>query len=90
MKRLFARDPFLQRVREQAEVTELQEDPQCGSSIEVEREEAQGVDVFADPDANLERSVLKERSPGHETLTGDGPGLVNNGDDRVKEETHHR
>ena len=91
MKRLFARDPFLQRAREDAEGTELQEDPHGGSSLEVEREEAQGVEVFADPEATLERSVLKEGSPGHETLTGDGLGLVNNGEDhRVTEETHDR
>jgi hypothetical protein len=90
MKRLLARDPFLERAREEAEGTELQEDPHGGSSLEVEREEAQGVEVFADPDATLERSALKEGSPGHETLTGAGLGLVNNGDHRVTEETHHR
>ena len=91
MKRLSARDPFLEKAREEAEGTVLQEDPQGGSSLEVEREEAQGVEVFADPDATLDRSVLKEGSPGHETLTGDGLGLVNNGEDhRVTEETHHR
>lgn len=91
MKRRLARDPFLEKAREEAEGTELQEDPHGGSSLEVAREEAQGVDVFADPDATLERSVLKEGSPGHETLTGDGVGLVNNGEDhQVTEETHDR
>jgi hypothetical protein len=91
VKRRLARDPLLERALEEAEGTELQEDPQGGSSLEVEREEAQGVEVFADPDATLDRSVLKEGSPGHETLTGDGLDLVNNGEDhRVIEETHHR
>ena len=91
MKRLFARDPFLQRAREEADGTGLQEVPQGGSSLEVECEEAQGVEVFADPDATLEPSVLKEGSPGHETLTSDGLDLVNNGEDhRDTEETHHR
>jgi putative phosphoribosyl transferase len=85
------RDPYLESAREEAEGTELQEDPYGGSSLEVEREEAQGVEVFADPDATLQRSILREGSPGHETLTGDSVGLARNGEeDRVPEETHHR
>lgn len=43
--------------------------------LEVEREEAQGVEVFEDPDATLAASRLKEGAPGHEMLTGEGVGL---------------
>jgi hypothetical protein len=90
-KRSTPRDPFLEIAREAAEGTELQEDPYGGSSLEVEREEAQGIEVFADPDATLERTVLKEGSPGQETLTGDGVGLVKNGEEhRETEENQHR
>ena len=86
-----ARDPFLETAREAAEGTDLQEDPYGGSSLEVEREEAQGIDVFADPDSTLERAALIEGSPGHETLTGDGVGLVRNGEEhRENEENQHR
>jgi hypothetical protein len=90
MKRPTARDPFLESAREAAEGTELQEDPYGGSSLEVEREEAQGIEVFADPDSTRERTVLVEGSPGHETLTGDGVGLVKNGEEhRETEEDQH-
>lgn len=90
-KRPTAPDPFLETAREAAEGTELQEDPYGGSSLEVEREEAQGIEVFADSDATLERTVLKEGSPGQESLTGDAVGLVKNGEEhRETEENQHR
>lgn len=40
-------------------------------ALEVEREEAQGVEVFEDPDATIPRSDLKAGPPGEETLEGD-------------------
>jgi hypothetical protein len=40
----------------------------------VEREEAQGVEVFSDPDATLPAGALQEGTPGRETLTGDNFG----------------
>jgi hypothetical protein len=63
-------DPLLERAREEAQGTELYEDP-LGRSLQVEREQAQGVDVFADPDAIVPAKALTEGSPGHESLTGD-------------------
>jgi hypothetical protein len=69
------RDPFLEHAEEEAEGTELVEPRRHGASLEQEREEAQGVEVFEDPDATLPASALKEGSPGHETLTGDAVGL---------------
>jgi putative phosphoribosyl transferase len=63
-------DPFLERAREEAQGTELYEDP-FGRSLQVEREQAQGVDVFVDPDAIVPVKALTEGSPGHEALTGD-------------------
>lgn len=69
------RDPFLEHAEEEAEGTELVEPLHHGASLEQEREEAQGVEVFEDPDATLPASALKEGSPGHETLTGDAVGL---------------
>jgi hypothetical protein len=49
--------------------------PKSGASLEQKREAAQGTEVFEDPDAILPVTVLKEGSPGHESLTGDGAGL---------------
>jgi hypothetical protein len=69
------RDPFLEHAEEEAAGTELVEPRRHGASLEQEREEAQGVEVFEDPDATLPASALKEGSPGHETLTGDAVGL---------------
>jgi len=68
------RDPLLEHAEEEAEGTELLEPLRHGAFLEQEREEAQGVEVFEDPDATLPAIVLKEGSPGHETLTGDGVG----------------
>lgn len=48
----------------------------------VEREEAEGVELFADPDAVVPATALKEGSPGDETLEGDGTGLVPDEEDR--------
>jgi predicted phosphoribosyltransferase/pimeloyl-ACP methyl ester carboxylesterase len=73
-------DPSLEHAREEAQGTELYEDP-LGSSLRVEREEAQGVDVFADPDATVPVKALTEGSPGHETLTGDQVELRRNEED---------
>jgi hypothetical protein len=63
-------DPLLERAREEAQGTELYEDP-LGRSLQVEQEQAQGVDVFTDPDATVPAKALTEGSPGHESLTGD-------------------
>ncbi len=63
-------DPSMGRAREEAQGTEVFEDP-LGRSLQVEREQAQGVDVFADPDAIVPVKALTEGSPGHEALTGD-------------------
>jgi hypothetical protein len=68
-------DPLLERAREDAQGSELLEAPESGSSLEQEREAAQGTEVFEDPDAILPATVLKEGSPGHESLTGDAVGL---------------
>jgi pimeloyl-ACP methyl ester carboxylesterase len=63
-------DPLLERAREEAQGPELYEDP-LGRSLQVEQEQAQGVDVFTDPDATVPAKALTEGSPGHESLTGD-------------------
>jgi hypothetical protein len=69
------RDLSLEHALEEAEGTEVQEDPSHGRSLEAGREQAQGFEIFEDPDAVLPASLLKEGAPGHETLTGDRPGL---------------
>jgi hypothetical protein len=43
--------------------------------LEVEREEAQGVEVFPDRHPTWPAGALQVGSPGHETLTGDNLGL---------------
>jgi len=58
-----ASDPSMERAREEAQGTEVFEDP-LGRSLQVEREQAQGVDVFADPDATVHVKALTEGSPG--------------------------
>jgi hypothetical protein len=68
------------RAREDAEGTELFELPE-GGSLELEREIAQGVEVFEDPDATRPGTMLREGSPGHEVLTGEGLGV--GGDDEA-------
>jgi hypothetical protein len=74
-KEQLGRDPFLEHAEEEAEGTELVEPIHHGALREQEREEAQGVEVFEDPDATQSASALKEGSPGHETLTGNAVGL---------------
>lgn len=69
------RDPFLEQAREDAEGTELLEGPDRDALLERGREEAEGVEVFEDPDATIPRTVLKEGSPGQETLSADSVGL---------------
>ena len=49
-------------------------------AIESAREEAQGVEVFEDPDANLPGELRKEGPPGQEVLTGDAAGLAREDD----------
>lgn len=68
-------DPALGHAREQAQGSELYEDPLRYRSRMVEQEAAQGVEVFADPDAVVPATALVEGSPGHETLTGNQAGL---------------
>jgi hypothetical protein len=69
------RDPVPDRGEEEAEGAELSESLHLGALQEKEREEAQGVEVFEDPDATLPASALREGSPGYEILTGDAVGL---------------
>ncbi|REK37367.1 MAG: hypothetical protein DWQ20_04800 [Actinobacteria bacterium] len=59
-------DPSLERAREEAEGTELQEDPARSRALEREREEAQGVELFEDPDATVPRSRFSEGEPPEE------------------------
>lgn len=54
----------------------------------VEREEAEGVELFADPDAVVPATALKEGSPGDETLQGDGASLDEEGRQVVVEESY--
>jgi len=75
-------DPALGHAREEAQGSELYEDPLRYRSRLVEREGAQGVQLFADPDAEVPATALVEGSPGHETLTGDQAGLETNDEDR--------
>lgn len=65
------RDRRLARAKEEAEGTELQEDPYAGDILEVEREEAQGIELFEDPDATTPVEDLKQGAPGRESLVGD-------------------
>lgn len=60
--------------------------------MEIEREEAEGVEIFADPYTLVSRLILKEGSPGHETLTGDGLtiGREQEEDERSQEEAEPR
>lgn len=51
-------------------------------TLESEREAAQGVEVFEDPDATIPRSSLRQGAPGHESLVGDLP----TDDDEVRDE----
>ncbi len=54
-------------------------------TLEKEREEAQGVEVFEDPDATIPGSALKEGDPGDETFTGNSVGLGREDDDRMED-----
>ncbi len=64
------KDRLLARAREEAEGTELHEDPYADQAIDVEREGAQGVEVFEDPNATTPADTLRQGSPGHESLVG--------------------
>lgn len=69
------------------EGTELLEPLHHGAFLEQEREEAQAVKVFEDPDTTLPVSALKEGSPGHEMLTGDAVGLGSADDEDREDQT---
>lgn len=75
------RDPFLGFAREEAEDANMLEGPAPGWARHHEHEEAEGVEVFSDPDATLPIRSVVEGSPGHETLTGDSLGLRDDGED---------
>jgi putative phosphoribosyl transferase len=79
------RDPSLERAREQAAGVELYEDPFGDEVILVEREEAQGVDVFDTPEAVIPARALREGSPGHESYGGGRVGLDRETDDERRE-----
>jgi hypothetical protein len=81
------RDPFLEHAEEEAEGTEVVEPRRHGGSLEQEREAAQGVEVFEDPDVTLPASALKEGSPGHETQTGKGVGLEREEDEEREDQS---
>ncbi len=86
MRKSKNREPFLERAGEEAEDTELLERVESDVSLEHEREEAQGIEVFEDPGATLPAAVLKEGSPGHESLTGNSVGLGRDADEDRGEE----
>ncbi len=59
-------------------------------ALVVEREEAEGVELFVDPDAVVPATALKEGSPGDEALEADRVGLGLDEEDRqeVVEESY--
>lgn len=75
MKDREARDIGMDRAREDAEGTELLDVADRRGLLERERESAQGMEVFSDPDVTLSATNLAEGSPGHETLTSNNVGL---------------
>lgn len=71
---------FEERAREDAEGTGIWDTHAGFGSLEHEREEAEGVEVFEDPDATTETEVLVEGSPGHEMLAADSVDRATAGD----------
>jgi hypothetical protein len=64
-------DPYFERVND-GNGSESQV-PFGDSRLEKEREEAQGVEVFEDPDDTIPRTRLVEGSPGQESLSAESP-----------------
>jgi len=58
---------------------------EASRTLENEREAAQGVEVFEDPDATVPRSTLRQGAPGHETLVGDFPADDEDRDEELDE-----
>lgn len=48
------------------------------------REEAEGIELFVDPDSDIPVEALAEGAPGHESLSGDDLGLTH--EDNHREE----
>ncbi len=85
---------FLERSGEDAGDVEPDENPLVDEALLAEREQANGVELFEDPDAVIPAGALQEGSPGHETFVGDHAGLGRDAGDetraRVDEEYRER
>lgn len=79
-------DPYLARASEDAEGTTAYRDAYADDATIVQREEAEGVELFEDPDHVVSTLAVREGSPGHETLVGDDIGRPNVGEDRRSED----
>lgn len=72
---------YLERAREDAEGVEQPLEPRDHDGLlALEREEAEGIDVFENPDASLPVESLREGAPDHEVFTADGVGLARDGE----------
>lgn len=63
----------------------MYEDPYADEALRMEREEAQGTEVFRNPDEVLPLSALKEGSPSHETLASEQAGIEPDGDEEDRD-----
>jgi hypothetical protein len=71
----------LERAREEADGVEVYSWPSEGETILHEREEDQGVELFADPDAVIPATALREGSPGRESFDGEWVASDQDADD---------
>lgn len=69
-KKRLDRDDFREDAPEEVTDAEAPIDPLDERSLEHAREDAQGVEVFEDPDAAMTGRLLQEGAPGHQSLTG--------------------
>jgi hypothetical protein len=71
---------------------ELYENPHGDETALAEREAAQGVEVFTNPDEVVPATALVEGSPGHETFVGEQAGIGSDAEgeaqERAAEESH--
>ncbi|MGH8944954.1 MAG: hypothetical protein ACRDVL_02255 [Acidimicrobiia bacterium] len=75
----------LEEEREEAEEVELEED--STRKRLVEREAAEGVEVFESPESSLPGPAIRDGEPERESLTGDRLGLQpEDGDEPAEEE----
>ncbi len=75
------RDRALEAAEEEAEGVGGYRPPPERGLLEWEREEAEGVEVFEDPDATLSADQVREGEPDHEALVADHPE-----EDRVEDD----